>query len=97
MSVFGDIWGKLDEGIGYLGDAAGEVFDAAKDQVVSKLTEEPANVTRPETIPDQVQNPVSVGPTPTNPVASAWDQMKIPVMVGGGLVIAFIIYQAVSD
>lgn len=97
MSIFGDIWGKLDSGLDSLGNAAGEVFDAAKDSVVNKLNEQPANVGRPETIPDQVQPPTSVGPTPTNPVASAWQQYKMPVMVGGGLVVAFLIYSAVKD
>jgi len=30
-------------------------------------------------------------------VASAWQQYKMPVMVGGGLVVAFLIYSAVKD
>lgn len=97
MSFFGDIWGKLDEGIDYLGNAAGEVFDAAKDSVVNKLNEPPANVSRPESIPDQVQPPVSVGPTPTNPVGQVWQQYKMPVMLGGALIVGFLIYSAVKD
>lgn len=98
MSFFGDIWGKLDEGIDSLGNAAGEVFDAAKDSVVNKLNEPPANVSRPESIPDQVQPPTSVGPTPQiSAVGQVWQQYKMPVMIGGALVVGFLIYSAVKD
>jgi hypothetical protein len=96
MSIWGNIWGKLDEGIDSLGNAAGEVFDAAKDSVVNKFNEQPASVGRPETIPDQVQPPVSVGPTTTNPVGQVWAQYKTPVMIGGAIVTAFLIYTAVK-
>lgn len=98
MSFFGNIWGKLDEGIDSLGNAAGEVFDAAKDSVISKLNEPPASVNRPESIPDQVQPPVSIGPTAqTSAVGQVWQQYKTPVMIGGGLVVAFLIYSAVKN
>ncbi|MCG8392754.1 MAG: hypothetical protein MI745_06695 [Pseudomonadales bacterium] len=97
MSIFGDIWGKLDEGLDTLGNAAGDVFDAAKNQVVNKLNEEPANVSRPETIPDQVPNPTTVGPTPTNPAGQVWQQYKVPIMVGSALLAGFLIYTAVKD
>lgn len=98
MSFFGNIWGRLDEGLDSLGNAAGEVFEAAKDSVVSKFDEAPASVARPETIPDQVQPPVSIGPTPqTSAVGQVWQQYKTPVMIGGALVLAFVIYSAVKN
>lgn len=99
MGIFDDLWGRVDAGLETLGNTAGQVWDAATDNLVDSIRgEQPANVTRPETIPDQNQ------PTTTRfdegsaqRVAATWEQLKVPVMIAGALVVAGVIYLAVKD
>lgn len=98
MSIFDDLWGRVDAGLDTLGNTAGELWEAGKNAALDRINEQPANVTRPETIPDQNQpTTTQADPTYTNPVGQVWEQYKTPVMIVGGLVVAYVIYSAVSD
>lgn len=92
MSIFDNIWGGLDKLGGVVTDAAGDVIRAAGAAEAAKL--KARSHAGAEAVADQTPVGTPSGPQPQI-ILSAWQQMRTPLMIGGVLLLALIIWMAV--